>query len=116
MATIEINVKDLLERFRSKHDLFIYLTKECKLLYRCPRLSTGYIVQWVLPAKKYCSYRHMVQILTDKKKVFLESECPPISMRRFNELKAANILKKVLPHSVIESYLPDKTSKLYRCD
>lgn len=60
MSTVEINVKDLLERFRSRHDLYVYLTKECKFSCRCHHIFSVNLVQWLLPAKKYCTYRHMV--------------------------------------------------------
>ena len=56
----------------------------------------------------------MLQLLEGKKKVFLQAEAPMVTIPNYREMKVSNILKSVLPNDVIESYLPDKTTKDYK--
>ena len=113
---VEVSLHDLTSKYRSKLDLYNILTHECKYI----NLSWHPLLvleNMFLPSYRHCSYKFIIQILNDvQKKSFRKDEILKVEIRRYKELRMSNILKQVLPHPVIESYLPDKKGDRYRVD
>lgn len=75
-----------------------------------------HVANLFLPSYRHCSYDFMLKICGSQKKAFEKSEVARVAIRNYRELRMRAILKQVLPHPEIESYLPDKRREVYKVD
>lgn len=80
---VDITVEEISGKYRSKLDLYTFLTSN---------------LAYYLPEYRFATHRFMLQIIQGKKNVFTRSDIANINIRKYKETRAKNILKSVLPH------------------
>ena len=99
-----IKSEELLSRFRSKVDLYKYLTLQSKIFMI---LSYSLIVGLFLPSYEFTKLAFIRAILQGKKKDFNSTEVQKINVPRYEELSVKNLYKDVMTDPQVSEYLPD---------
>ena len=99
-----IKSEELLSRFRSKVDLYKYLTLQSKISFI---LGYSHIVGLFLPSYEFTKLAFIRAILQGKKKVFKSTEVLKINVPRYEELSVKNLYKDVMTDPQVSEYLPD---------
>ena len=96
--------EELLPRFRSKHDLYRYLTHQSKLLL-CSLIFS--IVSLFLPSYESVKLSFIRAILADQKKVLKNHETKKIPVPQYAELAVKNLYYDCMNDPIVKLYLPD---------
>ena len=103
---IEVHpAEELLSRFRSKEDLYRYMTQHGMLL------SSRHITNMVnvfLPTMKGTKLSFMRDILSDTKRHLKQNEINHMEVPNFQELSVKNMYDDALSDAVLSKYLPSK--------
>ena len=100
-----VAAEELMNRFRSKEDLYRYLTQQGKL----PNLpSNKNIVGVFLPSQDGCKLVFLRAILSDEKKALKNSELKTINVPNYVELSVKNMYDDAMRDPLVSQYLPDK--------
>ena len=101
---LKINENQLINRFRSKRDIYNYLTSICKTYW--DYISSN-IVNVYLPGYGNINKDFLRQILAEEKKVFKRTEIKTIKIPMFDELSVKNLWDEVKDDPKVMAYLPD---------
>lgn len=116
MAESEVPLHAITRKYTSKADLYRMMTTSRK----CASISLicffTVIVNLFLPSLRNCTFEFMLQVMNQKKFAFNKGEIAQIQLRSYREIRMSRLLKMVLPHPQIESYLPDKKRAGYKVD
>ena len=103
---IEVHpAEELLARFRSKEDLYRYMTQHGK---RLESRLTAAIVNVFLPTMKGTKLSFMRDILSDTKRHLKQNEINHMEVPNFQELSVKNMYNDALADPVLSKYLPSK--------
>ena len=94
-----------MNRFRSKEDLYRYLTQQGKLLYSA---LIDNIVGIFLPSQDGCKLIFLRAILSDEKKAIKNSELKTVDVPNYAELSVKNMYEDAMRDPLVSQYLPDK--------
>lgn len=116
MVKNKVSINVLTHKYTSKADLYRMLTVECKYASISFIILIPFTGNSFLPSARNYSLESLLNIMNKKKKAFRKDEVAQISVRNFKELRVKNLLNLVLPHTVLESYLPDKKRVGFKVD
>ena len=99
-----VRSEELLSRFRSKADLYRYLTHQSK---HWLRLLTLAVVGLYLPSYETTRLSFIRDVLQDKKKLLKTTELVKINVPRYEELSVKNLYRDAIRDQEVGPYLPN---------
>jgi hypothetical protein len=100
-----VKSEELLSRFRSKHDLYKYLTHQSKLILI---LDPHPIVGLFLPSYDCTKLSFIRSLLQNRKKALKQIEIKQILAPRYEELSVKNLYDDAMTDPDLNQYLPDR--------
>lgn len=99
----KVKAEELLSRFRSKEDLYRYMTQQGK--QRCIYICVM-IVNVFLPSIAQTKLSFLRDILCNKKKFLRNNEVNRIEVPMYQELSVKNMYQDAMADEVLKDYLP----------
>lgn len=100
-----IEAQEMTSRFRSKEDLYRYLTQHGKLLDRSHSIC---IVGLFLPTMEGTKLSYLRSILCEEKKAFKTKEVNHIEVPNYPEISVTNLYDDAMLDEEVAAYLPTK--------
>jgi hypothetical protein len=100
-----VKSEELLSRFRSKTDLYRYLTHQSKSILK---IDHDHIVGLYLPSYDCTRLAFIRAILSGAKKVIKQIEVKRISVPKYEELSVKNLYDDAMNDHDLSQYLPDR--------
>lgn len=101
----KVKPEDMLSRFRSKEDLYRYMTQQGK--YNMLTVWI-FIVNVFLPSLDHCKLSFLRDILSEKKSHLKNNEVNRMEVPLYQELSVKNLFNDAIQDPVLSKYLPSK--------
>ena len=88
-----IDARDLIARFRSKQDIYEYLSQNSKTLWWVSRYDIG---QYYLPPIKKITKDFLKDVFAGRKNLIPRAQLPPIEVPRYDELSVIHLIKDIM--------------------
>ena len=99
-----LDVRDLVGRFRSKADIYEYLSQHRKLSFICDLSIVG---GYYLPPKKKITKDFLKEVFAGRKSLIPYAQLRPIDVPHYDELSVVNLLDDAMAQASLAKFFPD---------
>lgn len=100
-----LDARDLIARFRSKEDIYEYLSQHRK---RTPILDHGCLGQYYLPPIKKITKDFLKEVFAGRKHLIPRDQLRPIDVPRYDELSVVNLIKDIMTQPELAKLFPEQ--------
>jgi hypothetical protein len=100
-----IDARDLIARFRSKQDIYEYLSQHRK---RTPILDHGCLGQYYLPPIKKITKDFLKEVFAGRKHLIPRLQLRPIDIPRYDELSVVHLIKDIMAQPELAKMFPEQ--------
>jgi len=100
-----LDARDLIARFRSKTDIYDYLTQHRKMTSKHNDFIVG---NYYLPPKKKITKDFLKEIFAGRKHLVPCSQIRPINVPRYDELSVVTLIKDVMAQPSLAQFFPEQ--------
>ena len=103
-----LDARDLIGRFRSKSDIYEYLSQHSKFSMH---LSLIYSGQYYMPPKKKITKDFLKEVFAGRKHLIPRAQVRPIEVPKYDELSVVSLISDVMKERELAKFIPEQRTK-----
>ena len=103
-----IDARDLIARFRSKSDLYDYLSQHRKCPPSSSKSSTG---QFYMPPRKKVTKDFLKEVFAGRKHLIPRAQLRPVEVPKYDELSVVSLIADIMKEKELAKFLPEQRTR-----
>ena len=100
-----LDARDLIGRFRSKQDIYEYLSHHRKFF---PPDNLGHLGQFYMPPLKKITIDFLKEVFAGRKHLIPRDQVRPIDVPRYDELSVVHLIKDIMAQPELAKFFPEQ--------